>query len=78
MFCRRTYLFEIVAHFRADVFFVECETVKADDGVHRGADFVAHVREEYGLCLVCFFGDFERVNERLVSGEGFVHFFVYV
>ena len=35
--------------------FMEGEAVQPDDGVHGGANLVAHVGEEYGLCPVGFF-----------------------
>ena len=53
--CRRTHGSGIVVLLGIQIGF-EQQVGEADDGVHRGADFVAHIRQEIALRLIRVFG----------------------
>ena len=61
-----TDFYEIISGLLRQILVPERNAVKSDDGVHRGSDFVAHIREERGLCGVRLLGGFQCVGKDFV------------
>ena len=65
--------FQIIPGLRRQCLILQRQAVQADDGVHRGADFVAHVGEEGGLGAVGGFRLNQCFRQGFVPGHAFAH-----
>ena len=66
-------LFQVVPHPLGEVRLPQGDAVKTDNGVHGGADLMAHVGKEEGFGPVCLVGGIQCLAEGLLLGHGLTH-----
>ena len=60
-------LLQISPGLRRQVLILQGEGVEPYDGIHRGSDLMAHVRQENGFCLICPLRLLQSLRQDLIS-----------
>ena len=78
MLCRCSDFHQIVSGFIGEIRVIEGNTVKPDNGIHGGADFMAHVGEESGFRFIRLFRGFQCLTQCPGLGETFAGFRIHI